>query len=125
MIILSSLITSLQKELGSFNTNEEFPDMYRYINSAINYVFNYRDWDWNKHVYAFNYLSASTEQTFPFYPQKVFSIKLNGDLLQIYDNEQWFVAEDTGNAVGIFADKFISGTAGVYYMLYAKSAPTV
>lgn len=99
MIILSSLITSLQKELGSFNTNEEFPDMYRYINSAINYVYNYRDWDWNKKTYTMTYTVADVEQTMSIYPYKVFYVKYGDEILSVFDKEQWFVAQDTGNAV--------------------------
>lgn len=99
MIQISSLITSLQKELGSFNLNEQFPDLYRYINSAINYVYNYRDWDWNKKVYTMVYSTANTEQEMTIYPYKVFYVKYGDVIMNVYDKEQWFVAQDTGNAV--------------------------
>lgn len=94
MINLSSVVASMQKELGSFVSTEAHPDMYRYINSAINYIYNRRDWGWNKQVYAFNYLSASQEQTLPFYPQKVFVVKKDGETWQIANNEEWFIADD-------------------------------
>ena len=75
MINISTVVTAMQKELGSFVSTEAHPDMYRYINSAINYIYNRRDWGWNKQVYSFNYLSPLQEQTLPMYPQKVFSVK--------------------------------------------------
>lgn len=123
MIILSSLLTSLQKELGSFNSNEEFPDLYRYINSAINYIYNYRDWDWNKKTYTMTYTTANTEQTMSIYPYKVFYVKFWDEIMNVYDREQWFVAQDTGNAVWVYENIFITWTAGTYDILYARTAP--
>ena len=125
MIILSSLITSLQKELGSFNTNEEFPDMYRYINSAINYVYNYRDWDWNKKTYTMTYATSNVEQTMSIYPYKVFYVKYGDEILNVFDREQWFVAQDTWNAVWVYENIFVAGTPGTYTILYARTAPIV
>lgn len=125
MIQISSLITSLQKELGSFNSNEQFPDLYRYINSAINYVYNYRDWDWNKKVYTMVYATADTEQEMTIYPYKVFYVKYWDEIMNVYDREQWFVAQDTWNAVWVYENIFITWTAWTYEILYARTAPII
>jgi len=125
MINISTVVASMQKELGSFVSTEAHPDMYRYINSAINYIYNRRDWWWNKKIYAFNYLSASQEQVLPFYPQKVFVVKKDWEIWQIANNEEWFTIDDHSKMIWIFSNKVISESTGVYSMLYASTAPTV
>ncbi len=122
MILLSSLITSLQKELGSFNSNEQFPDLYRYINSSINYIYNYRDWDWNKKSYSMVYTTSNVEQEMSIYPYKVFYVKLWDEIMNVFDREQWFIAQDTGNAVWVYENVFVAGTPGTYNILYARTA---
>lgn len=125
MINISTVVTAMQKELGSFVSTEAHPDMYRYINSAINYIYNRRDWGWNKQVYSFNYLSPLQEQTLPFYPQKVFSVKKDWELVQIANNEEWFTIDDHSNMIWLFSNKVISESTWVYSMLYAKTAPII
>ena len=55
MINLSTVVAAMQKELGAFVSTEAHPDMYRYINSAINYIYNRRDWQWNRPIYVLIY----------------------------------------------------------------------
>ena len=125
MILLSSLVTSLQKELGSFNTTEQFPDMYRYISSAVNYIFNYRDWDWNRYPYPLTYTTAWAEQQLTVYPYKVFYVKSWTTILDVLDYESWFILDDHSNAVCCYRDIFIADTAWTYNILYAKTAPVI
>ena len=125
MILISSLVTSLQKELGSFNSTEQHPDMYRYINSAINYIFNHRDWDWNRYVYSLTYSTAGAEQQLTVYPYKVFYAKSGDELLDIVDKETWFMLSDHTDLVCCYRDLFISDTTGSYELLYSKTAPII
>jgi len=125
MILLSTVITSMEKELWAFFSTEAHPDMYRYINSAVNYIYNRRDWQWNRTIYSFSYLSANTEQTLPFFATKIFRAKYNNTLIDVLNNEEWFLADDHSNFIGVFWDKFIATTTGTYQILYAKPAPSV
>lgn len=78
MIQQSDVIYSIRKELGSFFSNEEQNnnDIFRYINSAIEYIYNYRDWEFNKKVYSFVYDAANTEVTLPIFCLKTHIVKL-------------------------------------------------
>lgn len=57
MIAVSSITFPLQKELGSLFSTEAHTDtdIRRYINSALNYIYDYQDWDWNRKAYTFVY----------------------------------------------------------------------
>ena len=125
MILLSTLVTSLQKELGSFNSTEQHPDMYRYINSAINYIFNYRDWEWNRYTYALSYTTPSVEVWLSVYPYKVFYVKSGNNILTLLNKEEWFILDDHSNSVSCIQGGFISDTAWDYTILYSKTAPIV
>jgi hypothetical protein len=119
MITIQPLIDSIKKELGSnFSTEAHTdPNILRYINSAINYVWNFRDWEWSKTVFSFVYASASTEVTIP-YCQKVFGVKFGTQIYSILNSQQWFLQEDHPECVGIYGDKFISESTGTYQIMY-------
>jgi hypothetical protein len=126
MILVSSLISSLQKELWSFNSTEQHPDMYRYINSAINYIYNYRDWDWNRYQYQLSYTTPGVEQSLSIYPYKVFYVKSGTKLINVMDYESWFLMQDDiDDAVCCYRDKFVANSSWIYTLLYSKTAPVI
>lgn len=59
---------SIKKELGSFFSTEAHQDndIYRYINSAITYIRNYRDYPFMKVSYSFMYTNVDIETTIPY-----------------------------------------------------------
>lgn len=44
MIATAQVAAYIKKELGTYFSTEAHPDIYRHINSAQNYIYNYRDW---------------------------------------------------------------------------------
>lgn len=104
MIAIQPIIDSIKKELGSFLSTEAHTDndIYRYISSAISYIYNYRDFAFTKKVYSFTYTSADTEAIIP-YNVKTFIVKVSGesDPLRILSNEEWLMTDDHTGCVGI------------------------
>ena len=127
MISQSDILYDVQKELGSFFSTEAHSnlDFYRYINSAIEYIYNFRDWEFNKQVYSFIYNAANTESTLPIYCLKTFYVKNGAKQMTILDNEAWFIEDDHTGCVGIFGNKFISEETGTYSILHIPSPATV
>ncbi len=101
MILKSDVLYSIQKELGSFFSTEAHSNMdyYRYINSAIEYIYNFRDWEFNKKVFSFIYEAANTESTLPIFCLKTFHVKNGTKPMTILDNEAWFILEDHTDCV--------------------------
>lgn len=125
MILLSTVITSMEKELWAFFSTEAHPDMYRYINSAINYIFNRRDWQWNRSLYTLSYTTPWVEQTLPFFTAKVYRVKAWSEEYCVYNREEWFMNDTHSLAVWVFWDTFVSDSVGTYQILYSRTAPTV
>jgi hypothetical protein len=127
MILKSDVLYSIQKELGSFFSTEAHSNMdyYRYINSAIEYIYNFRDWEFNKKVFSFIYEAANTESTLPIFCLKTFHVKNGTKPMTILDNEAWFVIEDHTDCVGIFGNMFISEETGTYSILHTPAPATV
>jgi hypothetical protein len=120
MIVVQPLIDSIKKELGSFFSTEAHTDsdIFRYINSAVSYIRNYRDFSFTKKVFSFVYTTASTESIIP-YNIKTYQVKgPSGNLLQIMSNEEWLMNDDHTNAVGIAGDRFVAENTGTYQILY-------
>lgn len=103
MIVLEPLIESIKKELGSnfFTEAHGEIDLYRYINSAINYVWKHRDWTWSKNIYSFSYPEALVEVEI-IYCLKIFAAKLDDKLIDVVDSQGWFMATDHTSHVGIY-----------------------
>ncbi len=127
MILKSDVLYSIQKELGSFFSTEAHSNMdyYRYINSAIEYIYNFRDWEFNKKVFSFIYEAANTESILPIFCLKTFHVKNGRKPMTILDNEAWFVIEDHTDCVGIFGNMFISEETGTYSILHTPAPATV
>jgi len=115
----------MEKELWAFFSTEAHPDMYRYINSAINYIFNRRDWQWNRSLYTLSYTTPWVEQTLPFFTAKVYRVKSWSEEYCVYNREEWFMNDTHSLAVWIFWDTFVSDSVWSYYILYSRTAPTV
>lgn len=126
MIVLEPLIESIKKELGSnfFTEAHGEIDLYRYINSAINYVWKHRDWTWSKNIYSFSYPEALVEVEI-IYCLKIFAAKLDDKLIDVVDSQGWFMATDHTSHVGIYWDKFIATGTWIYQLLYTPIAPRV
>ncbi len=127
MINQSAVLYSIQKELGSFFSTDAHSnvDFYRYINSAVEYIYNYRDWEFNKTVFSFVYSAANTESTLPIYCLKTFHVKNDTKPMTILDNEAWFIEDDHTECVGIFGNKFISEETGTFHILHTPAPATV
>lgn len=127
MILKSDVLYSIQKELGSFFSTEAHSNMdyYRYINSAIEYIYNFRDWEFNKKVFSFNYEAPNTESTLPIFCLKTFHVKNGTKPMTILDNEAWFILEDHTDCVGIFGNMFIAEETGTYSILHTPAPATV
>jgi len=125
MIDLSAVVLAVQKECGSFFTTEAHPDPYRYINSAINYILNRRDWQWNRTLWSIVYTTPWQNTTLEFFPSKVYVVKLGNEVQYIYNYEEWFLAEEHTGGVGIFWQTFIADQAWTYNILYAKTLTKV
>lgn len=125
MINVSTVVSSMQKELWAFFGTEAHPNMYGYITSAVNYIYNRWDWQWNRVQYSLSYSSTWVEETLPFFAQKVYRVKKNGEEQAVYTREDWFMADTHEGAVGIFGDIFVSDSPGTYQILYAATAPSV
>jgi len=119
MIAVSTLTSPIQKELGSLFATEAHTDsdIRRYINSALNYIYNYQDWDWSRRVETFWYTTPWTEATIP-YMQKIYGARIDGEYMRVLNNTEWFNQSDHTGCVGIYWDKFISDTAGIYQVIY-------
>ena len=59
------------------------------------------------------------------FPQKIYRVKASGSEFDIFTAEDWMMNDSHDRAVGIFGNKFISDTSGVYQILYQKPAPSV
>jgi len=125
MIDLASMVAAIQKETWSFFATEAHPDPYRYINSAVNYILNRRDWQWNRKMGSIVYSTPWIEATLDFFPSKVYGVKIWTRPVYIYNYEEWFITEDHSWWVGIFWNTFIADTAWTYSILYAKTLTKV
>lgn len=71
MISQSAVISAIQKELGSFFSNEAHTesDIYRYITSAIRYIAKYRNWGFLKKEITITYTTPLAVQEIPYVVQ--------------------------------------------------------
>jgi len=126
MILIEPFIESLKKELGSnfFTEAHGQTDAYRYINSAVNYIWNYRDWSFSK-------TTQTVVVTTPLliYPitfvSPVYAVKAGDYIPEILDMEQWFRTTNPIGKVACYEDSFIAPQAGTYEILYRTTAPRV
>ena len=127
MINQSEVENTIRKELGSYFSTQAATqnDIYRYINSAIEYIYNYRDWEFNKKVFSFIYEAVNTESELPIYCLKVFSVKKGATPVWVMDNEEWFVNDDHDGYVGIFGNMFISWETGTYHILHTPAPSSI
>lgn len=71
MISQSVVFSAIQKELGSFFSNEAHTesDIFRYINSATRYIAKYRNWSFLKKEMTINYTTPLLAQEIPYVVQ--------------------------------------------------------
>lgn len=126
MIILEPLIESIKKELGSnFFTEAHWEsDTYRYINSAVNYIWNYRDWSFSKVQQTVNVTQPMVTNTIVFV-SPVYSVRIGTQYPEILDAEQWFRTPHPINQVACYEDVFIAPVEWMYEILYRWVAPRV
>lgn len=126
MILLEPLIESIKKELGSnfFTEAHGLSDTYRYINSSVNYIWNYKDWSFSKVTQTVNVVTPMAINTITFV-SPVYAVK-NGQMLpEILDAEQWFRTLNPVSKVSCYENVFIAPVTGAYEILYRGVAPYV
>lgn len=95
MLSQSSVAQAIQKELGSFISTEAHKDtdIVRYINSALNYIANYRDFPFLKAYQTIVYNTPNIIATLSSYVLKTYGV--NGDKdIHILDQATWFFPEN-------------------------------
>lgn len=90
MISTSEVISYLKEELGSYFSTEAHPDPYRYVNSAINFIYNYRDWQFLREEYTVNYTVANSIVTIPFNVKTYFVSSSDNPEIDILSKEEYF-----------------------------------
>ena len=89
-VAVPEVVSYMKKELGTYYSTEAFPDPYRYINSAINYVYNYKDWQFLRKTATVVYTTPEIEVSIPFNLKTYYISSGEESELEILNAEDWF-----------------------------------
>ena len=126
MITTQPIVDSIKKELGSlFSTQAHNDDnIVRYINSAVNYIWNYKDWSFTKTTQTVNVTVPMATNTIDFVTP-VYSVRIGTLYPEILDMKNWFKTPNPINQVACYEDVFIAPLTGSYEILYRTVAPRI
>lgn len=125
MIQIEPVISAIQKELGSFFSTEAHTpsDIFRYINSANNYIASFRDFPYLIKTQTVVYTTPAVAQTIT-YCLKV--VGINGDTsIKVIPQQDWFFPDNRVGAICVDGDQFIATEAGTYTIMYVAKPTTV
>jgi len=120
MISTQVIADAVKEELGSFFSTEahDDADILLYIQSAIRYIAQYKDFEFLKKREAIAYTTPMVEQT-TSYKSKTDSVRnADGEDYDMLGMNDFYSKYRTSNSVGVWADKFVSPNIGTYYIIY-------
>ena len=117
-VAVPEVVSFMKKELGTYYSTEAFPDPYRYINSAINYVYNYKDWQFLRKTASVVYSTPSVEVLIPYNLKTYYISSGTEDEVDILNAEDWFKGYE---GACITWDKFKASYASTFSILYCPS----
>ena len=127
MILMSTLVPAIQKELGSFFSTEAHgdTDIIRYVCSAIRYFSAYRDFKFLEMRQIVTYTTANVEQTIS-YNVKTKSVRSYPDFSTDYnpvDMNYFYSSSSNNNDIGIWDSTFVAKITGTFQVIY-QGIPT-
>lgn len=117
-VAVPEVVSYMKKELGTYYSTEAFPDPYRYINSAINYVYNYKDWQFLRKTATVVYTTPEIEVSIPFNLKTYYISSGEESELEILNAEDWFKWDEWACVTW---DKFKARYASTFNILYTPS----
>lgn len=120
--MISTQVTAdaVKEELGSFFATEahDDADILLYIQSAIRYIAQYKDFEFLKKREAVVYTTPMVELT-TTYKTKTDSVRdIDGHEFDVLGIDDFYSKYRTSNSVGVWSDKFVAPNAGTYYVIY-------
>lgn len=123
MINTTELESVIKKNLGSFYSTDahNWTAILRYINSAVRYLVERKNFKFNKYTYQLTTDSNSTEYNIPYQIETFFVLNDVWEELDLFEFEDYFREIDKDNKICIFEDKLITTfkwSLTIYYRWY-------
>lgn len=125
MLAQQPIIDAIKKELGSVFSTEAHTDsdIYRYINSGLNYIASFRDFPFLIKTQTVTYTTPWIAVSIDYC---VKTIWVNGDpSIRIISEPDWFFPSLRDSAVCVDGDTFIAASMGTYQIMYVCMPTTV
>lgn len=130
MIDTTTLETAIKKNLWSFYSTDahNWTSILRYINSAVRYIVERKNFKFNKYVHILTTNDIDTEYSIPYQIETFFVQNNSWEELEILEFENYYREQDKSNKICIFEDKLITTikwTLNIFYRWYPETLTSV
>lgn len=130
MINTATLETTIKKNLGSFYSTDahNWTSILRYINSAVKYLIEKKNFNFNKYIYTLTTNNIDIKYTIPYQIETFFIQNDSWDEFEIFNFEDYYRQKDKSNKICVVGDKLVTTikwNLNIFYRWYPDIITTI
>lgn len=127
MISTAEVDAAIVKQLWSFFSTEAHKDVdrIRYINSSVRSISTAKNFSFNRFKESITTTSATTDYTIPFQIETFAVLNSSGDEMEIVDFEDYYIAKNKTNLIGIWDTTLVTTAIWTFDILYRWYPTTI